>query len=213
MSDPKNSILTSTKKMLGITEEYEHFDPDIITHINSVFSILTQLGVGDPYGFMITGKEEVWTDFLISRDPRLNMVKTYMYQKVRMMFDPPQAGALKEALQKSIDELEWRLNIQVDPATPDNTGYDFIEATDEEIQDLIEDLDSLGTGHGNCYTATDCEIKHLIHELDDLEYGEDESDEAVGELINEIDDLDCHDGCTEASQDDINHLINSLDTL
>lgn len=110
-----SSILTDTKKLLGITEEYENFDLDIIAHINSVFSILCQLGVGPKAGFEITDKENEWTEFLPEQDPRLNMVKSYMYAKVRMMFDPPQSGSLKDALESTIDELTFRLSVQVDP--------------------------------------------------------------------------------------------------
>lgn len=110
-----DSILTSTKKALGIEEAYEHFDPDIIMHINSVFSILQQLGVGDPAGFAIEDKTQDWSDFIPDEDPRLNMVKTYMYAKVRMIFDPPQSSIVAEAINHTISELEWRLNVQVDP--------------------------------------------------------------------------------------------------
>lgn len=103
------SILTSTKKLLGIAEEYEHFDSDIIIHINSVFSVLTQLGVGPPGGFFISDKYSVWNDYM-EDSPTLNSVKTYVYQKVRLLFDCP-TGSLLEALKESIRETEWRLNI------------------------------------------------------------------------------------------------------
>lgn len=105
-----DSILTSVKKMIGIGEDYIHFDTDLIIHINSVFMILTQMGVGPPDGFTITGKYENWSDF-ISDDKKIEAVKTYMYQKVRLLFDPPTSSAHIEALQKSIAEFEWRLNV------------------------------------------------------------------------------------------------------
>lgn len=108
-----DSILTSVKKMLGIAEDYEHFDTDIIMHINTVFSILLQLGVGPTSGFSITDSSAVWTDFIT--DSRLEMVKTYVYMKVRLMFDPPQSSALIESINNQIKELEWRLNVAVDP--------------------------------------------------------------------------------------------------
>ena len=82
------SILTSIKKMLGITEEYEHFDSDLIIHINSVFMILTQLGVGPPSGFSIQDKSTTWKEF-ISDETKLQLVKSYMHMKVRLIFDPP----------------------------------------------------------------------------------------------------------------------------
>ena len=104
------SILTSIKKLLGIGEECKHFDDQIIMHINTVLSILTQVGVGPSSGFEIIDDGETWVDFL-EEDPRLNMVKTYIYQKVKMVFDPPQSSTHMEALKQSIAELEWRLNI------------------------------------------------------------------------------------------------------
>lgn len=108
------SILTSIKKMLGITEEYEHFDADLIMHINSVFMILTQLGVGPAEGFSIKDKDAVWADF-ISEGSRLELVKSYMYLKVKLLFDPPLGSAIIEAMNRQISEFEWRLNVEVDP--------------------------------------------------------------------------------------------------
>ena len=108
------SILISVKKMLGITEEYTNFDPDIIMHINSVFMILNQLGVGPEEGFMIEDDLSTWNDFL-EDDSRLQMVKSYMYLKVRLLFDPPSSSTHMNAFNQSIAEFEWRLNIAVDP--------------------------------------------------------------------------------------------------
>ncbi|MDO5397627.1 MAG: hypothetical protein Q4G33_06830 [bacterium] len=108
------SILTSIKKMLGIAEEYEYFDPDIIMHINSVFSVLTQLGVGPSEGYFIRDKTDKWTDFLKS-DSRLEILKSYMYLKVKLLFDPPLGTASIEAINRQISELEWRINVTVDP--------------------------------------------------------------------------------------------------
>lgn len=108
-----DSILTSIKKLLGITSEYTQFDADLIIHINSVFSILTQLGVGPSTGFSIHDEYSVWTDFL-PEDPRLEMVKTYVYLKVRLMFDPPDRSAVADAMKRQIDELEFRLNVAAD---------------------------------------------------------------------------------------------------
>ena len=107
------SILNDTKKMLGIPSEHTQFDPDLIMHINSVFNILQQLGVGPDEGFAISDEAAVWGDFIT--DTNLNIVKSYMYAKVRMIFDPPTAGPLIGALEKVIAEMEWRLNVQVDP--------------------------------------------------------------------------------------------------
>ena len=109
------SILTSIKKLLGIAEEYEHFDKDLIMHINSVFMILTQLGVGPSKGFMITDSSASWDDFLPNDSGKLEAVKTYMYMKVQLMFDPPTSSVVMEAKNRMINELEWRLNVAVDP--------------------------------------------------------------------------------------------------
>lgn len=108
------SILTSVKKMLGLSEDDGSFDMDIIMHINTVFTILTQLGVGPNEGFSISDASTTWDEYLPG-DVRLNGVKSYMYAKVRMLFDPPQNGAVAEALNRNIAELEWRMNVVVDP--------------------------------------------------------------------------------------------------
>lgn len=108
------SILTSIKKMLGITEEYEHFDQDIIIHINSIFMILTQLGVGPSEGFSIKDATATWSDFVKSAT-NIEAVKSYMYLKVRLLFDPPLSSAVTESIKNQINELEWRLNVSVDP--------------------------------------------------------------------------------------------------
>lgn len=105
-----DSILTSIKKLLGVTEDYTHFDADIIMHINGVFMILRQLGVGPEGGFSISDASAVWSDFL-PEGSNLELVKSYTYQKVRMLFDPPQSSAVMEAMKRSIDEFEWRLNV------------------------------------------------------------------------------------------------------
>lgn len=104
------SILTSIKKMLGITEEYDHFDQDIIIHINSVFMILTQLGVGPPEGFFIEDSSATWTDF-VEDTSKIEGIKSYMYMKVKLLFDPPDRAALMESYNRLISEFEWRLNV------------------------------------------------------------------------------------------------------
>lgn len=106
-----SSILDSVKKSLNLAADYTAFDEDIIMHINSVFSTLNQLGVGPVEGFMIEDKDATWDAFLGS-DPRLNHVKTYVYLRVRLLFDPPTTGFTTEAMKEQIKELEWRLNVQ-----------------------------------------------------------------------------------------------------
>ena len=109
-----NSILTSIKKLLGITYEDTSFDDDIIMGINSTFMILRQLGVGPKEGFSISDETTTWSDYLEDIS-KLELVKTYIYKKVRLMFDPPQSGIAVEALKNEIAEYEWRLNVEVDP--------------------------------------------------------------------------------------------------
>lgn len=117
------SILDSVKKSLNLAANYTAFDEDIIMHINSVFSTLNQLGIGPDVGFMIEDKEAVWSAFLGS-DPRLNAVKTYVFLRVKLLFDPPNTGFHTTAIEKQIKELEWRLNVQREDTewTDPNTG-------------------------------------------------------------------------------------------
>ena len=103
------SILTSIMKLLGIAEEYTHFDQDIIMHINSALFTLTQLGVGPSAGYSIDDADDRWTDFVdVSR---VEAVKTYVHLNVRLVFDPPTSSALMDALTRSISEFEWRLSV------------------------------------------------------------------------------------------------------
>lgn len=104
------SILTSTKKILGLDETYTVFDLDVTTHINAAFSTLNQLGVGPEDGFFIDSEADQWEDFIVP-DNQLNMVRTYIYLKTRFTFDPPGTSFLIEAMDKQIKELEWRLNM------------------------------------------------------------------------------------------------------
>lgn len=108
------SILTSIKKMLGIEADYKHFDQDIITHINSTFNILNQLGVGPEEGYVISGDSETWEDFLGEFVRSLAMIKSYVCLKVRMLFDPPSSSIIVNAFNESIKEYESRINTQVE---------------------------------------------------------------------------------------------------
>lgn len=109
-----DSILTSIKKLLGIAEGYEHFDADLIMHINSVLTILTQIGVGPSEGFYITDKSNTWNEF-IPEEYNLELIKSYVYLKVRLLFDPPQSSSVMDATNRMIEELEWRISVTVDP--------------------------------------------------------------------------------------------------
>lgn len=110
----ENSILLTIKKLLGLSDDYDAFDMDIMIHINMVFNILNQMGVGPKEGYMITSPSNTWDEYI--RDSRkLEMVKTYIYLKVRQIFDPGTSSALNNAIEAQISELEWRLHVQVDP--------------------------------------------------------------------------------------------------
>lgn len=128
------SILDSVKKSLGLSEDYDVFDFEIIMHINSVFSTLNQIGVGPSEGFMIEDADPTWNAFL-GRDPRLNNAKSYVYLKVKLLFDPPSPPFLLASYEKQIQEYEWRLMVQSEneesvvvvpgPTIPDDGPIEF----------------------------------------------------------------------------------------
>lgn len=109
-----DSILISIKKMLGVDEFCDHFDTEIIIHINSALMVLTQLGVGPSKGFLITDSSQKWNDFVSDRTD-IESIKTYVYMKVKLIFDPPQMSALIDSMNNTIREFEWRINVAVDP--------------------------------------------------------------------------------------------------
>lgn len=113
VEDNLNSILNSIKGLLGIMPDDKSFDMEIILHINSVFSILTQLGIGPKDGFRITDEDDLWSDFL-SDEKRLATVKDYMFMKVKIIFDPPTNGSLLESYKELIKEFEWRAYIEAE---------------------------------------------------------------------------------------------------
>lgn len=124
------SILVSIKKLLMISEEYTFYDVDIILHINSVFSTLFQLGVGPQNKqFRIKDEKALWKDFTRNEET-IEMVKTYMGLRLKLIFDPPDTGFVTNAYQDMIKEFEWRLNVAVDPKnnkTDDTGDIDILE--------------------------------------------------------------------------------------
>lgn len=106
------SILSSIKKLLGIPESYTNFDEDIIIHINTAFAILNQLGVGPDEGFMIEDENAIWGDYITKYN--LLMIRTFIYLKVRLLFDPPTSNALIESINRTLGELEWRIFLEGD---------------------------------------------------------------------------------------------------
>ena len=111
-----DSILTSIKLDLGMTEDYEAYDNQIIELINSVFVILNQIGVGPSQTFSIEDKTTTWDEFTNDRN-EIQSVKTYMYEKAKLLFDPPQSSSHVEALKQSASEFEWRLNLVAESET------------------------------------------------------------------------------------------------
>lgn len=122
-----DSILDSIKKLLGIQPEYTSFDEDIIVAINTSFATLNQLGVGPEGGYMIEDNTQTWNDYITTTN--LNMVKTYIYLKSRLLFDPPTGGVL-DAIKNQLAELEFRLYVEVDPKVNGETFKEGDEFTD-----------------------------------------------------------------------------------
>ena len=124
------SILTSIKKLLGIMSDYTNFDDDIIIHINTAFAMLNQLGVGPEGGFMIVDANSRWEDYTTEKN--LNMVKTYIYLKVRLLFDPPTSTALIESINRTLSEIEWRIFLEGDPKPEEELPSDEELPSEEE---------------------------------------------------------------------------------
>lgn len=108
-----DSILGSVKSMLGLPTEDTGFEPELILHINSVLADLAQLGVGPDEGFVITGSSQIWSD-LTDSEKVLNGVQSYVFHRVKMLFDPPQVGYVVTAVEKMIEKAEWRISVAVD---------------------------------------------------------------------------------------------------
>ena len=109
------SILQTIRRMIGPSMLDSEFDTDLVVHINSVLFDLNELGVGPKEGFVVTGDTETWEDFLGEGVKNLEAVKTFVFLKVKMIFDPPTVGGVIAAYEKLIKEYEWRINVMVDP--------------------------------------------------------------------------------------------------
>ena len=119
------SILTSIKKLLGIEEDDKSFDLDIITFINSLLFILTQAGVGPSSGFRIDGDQQTWNDFIPEEKGNFELVKSYIYMKARLIFDPPTNSTVLQSYKEMIAEFEWRLNVAGDSINFDGEEGDL----------------------------------------------------------------------------------------
>lgn len=126
------SILTSTKKILGISFDYVAFDPDIVTHINATLAVVNQLGIIPDPGFMIEDEIAEWSQLNIPNN-QLNLLKTYVFLKVRMLFDPPGTSFLIAAMEKQIEEYEIRLSYLREDLVP-------IPTTAEEVNGYANEL-------------------------------------------------------------------------
>lgn len=113
------TILNTIKKLLGIQQEYEYFDEDIMIHINTAFATLNQLGVGPAEGFYMDDKTALWDDYITSIN--MQMIKSYIYLKVRILFDPPTSSVLMDSMNRSIAEMEWRLFLEGDRKAEDSS--------------------------------------------------------------------------------------------
>ena len=113
------SILSSVKLSLGIPIEYEHFDQQIMLHLNSVMAILPQLGVGPKEGFYVLDYSTTWGDLIgESKSPNLYLyVKSYVCLRVRLLFDPPNSSGAIDAMERQMREIEWRITVTLDPTT------------------------------------------------------------------------------------------------
>lgn len=109
-----DSILDSVKKLLGIGNDYDVFDTDIIILINGVFMTLNQIGIGPEDGFSISDNTSTWSEFM-TNPKNIEAVKTYTWLQVKLAFDPPSSSSVIESINKTCNELIWRLNVQVDP--------------------------------------------------------------------------------------------------
>lgn len=124
-------ILESVKKVLGVAPEYLAFDQDIVMHINSAFSVLHQLGVGPDEPFMIEDETATWTEFL-GTERGVNSVKSYVYLRVRLLFDPPATSFALAAMEKQIEELGWRISTYME-----GVRHPYVEPVVETEEEVV----------------------------------------------------------------------------
>lgn len=138
------SILTSTKKLLGLGDDYTAFDPDVLTYINTAFAVAHQLGVGPTDGIVIEDSNTTWEDLELAPN-LLNLLKSYVYLRVRMLFDPPTTRFLIDAMEKQLEEYEHRLSMERENAipVPVNPPYRLLPVYDEFYYYYDEVIESL----------------------------------------------------------------------
>lgn len=188
------SILTSIKKLLGIAEEYEQFDTDLIIHINGALMVLNQLGVGPSEGFSITSSSDTWEDF-IGNSKSIELIKTYVMLKVKLVFDSNTlSGAAIAAMKETIAEYEWRIQVAVDPV--DDIGSNKPARPNEPVRPSNPDNSNESCCDNNC----DC-VEFMTN---------DEVKELLGACGSWEPEEGCDCDCTEyMSNDDITEILNS----
>lgn len=117
-----NNILNDVKLAIGVTEDYEIFNRQFLMHINSAFTILSQLGIGPVDGFFVDSKSK-WDDFFLNTNLQQELVKSYVYLRVKLIFDPPTSSFVLDSIDKQIKEYEWRLNVLIDPIAPEVNNH------------------------------------------------------------------------------------------
>ena len=177
-----DSILITIKKMLGIDAEDDSFDMDIIVIINSIIPSLTQMGIGPSRGYVVLSQENLWSDYLKDNIINLEGIKTYIFLKTKLIFDPPVNSTVIEAYNKTISELEWRmmLNAETNNLNYENEVEDELEEDNKienedntEIEDEGEDKDKL-EGEDNLETDPSLEDESNLDEQDTLDRGDEE---------------------------------------
>jgi hypothetical protein len=127
----EDSILKSTKKILGLAADYTPFDLDVITHINAAFSTLYQLGVGPTTGFAIEDDTAVWDDFIVGDISIVSACKTYVYLRTRLLFDPPTTSFTLSSMKEQLQEYEFRISVLredahwIDPSPSEEVIVDY----------------------------------------------------------------------------------------
>ena len=135
----EDSILDSTKKALGIESDETSFDIELVMHINSVLATLVQNGIGPVEGFVISDNTTTWFDFL-GNDKRLSSVKSYIYLKVRLIFDPPTNSTVIESYKQMANEFEWRNFIVKDVDRIDAEKDSIDKSKPQKHSDLLYEL-------------------------------------------------------------------------
>lgn len=120
----RDSILNSIKRLLGLTDDYTDYDDQIIMHINSVFFNLNQLGVGPSEGFSISDSNAIWTEYISDNALLLGPLSSYIYLKVKLLFDPPTNSSAIQSIEKLIAEFEWRINITAETSISKEVNSD-----------------------------------------------------------------------------------------